>query len=103
MFLWQNERNGEFAEDSLSLHIMAPRILDTVRMGLSNDTSFSQFYLFTITKRSKRYHTLKSFWLPGSYFKISNHLLYCDLGKVMQKESTPHAHTINLSKLDYLL
>ena len=46
MFLWQNEGNGEFAVNNLSIQIMAHRILDTVRMGLSNDTSFSQFYFY---------------------------------------------------------
>ena len=46
MFLWQNERNEEFVVDSLSIQIMARGILDTVRMGLSNDTSFSQFYFY---------------------------------------------------------
>ena len=46
MFLWQKEGNGEFVVDNLSIQIMAHRIPDTVRMGLSNDTSFSQFYFY---------------------------------------------------------
>ena len=53
MFLWQNEGNAEFAEDRLSIHVMARRILDTVRMGLSNDTSFSQFYFHDNEKVQK--------------------------------------------------
>ena len=53
MFLWHSKGNGEFAEDSISIHIMAHRILDTVRMGLSNETSFSQFYFYENEKVQK--------------------------------------------------
>ena len=49
MCLWQNEENW----DRLSIHTMAHRILDTVRMGVSNKTFFSQFYFYENEKVQK--------------------------------------------------
>ena len=75
MFLWQNEGNGEFAEDSLSIDIIAHRALDTVRMGLSNDTSFSQFYFYQNREGPKDTRALRVFAcpVPISKFPTTNY------------------------------
>ena len=44
MFLSQNWEREEFVKDCLSFHIVGHKILDTVRMGLSDDRPLSNFW-----------------------------------------------------------